>query len=187
MQIEGVNNGIQVVASAANAVFVRDFRARGYTATFISTEIMAAGRGLFVDLCGWDAMNGTIEMMGSRWWNETSYPIPKLANELVRKYHSGEAQDIIHMGLIYIGAFHGYYVFYDMLRQAIEEVGAKNFDSQAFYNTAIKFKKNYEGFLEFEFSETERVPMKYQAVYEWSAEEGDLVRVSDWLRLIEMD
>jgi len=173
--------------SAANAVFVRDFRSRGYTATFMSCEIMSCGRGLFIDMCGWDAMDGTIEMMGSRWWNETSYPIPKLANELIHRYHPGEAQDIIHMGLIYIGAFHGYYVFYDILRQAIEEVGAENFDSQAFYDKAIKFKKNYEGFSKFEFSEVERVPMKSQAVYRWSADEGDLVRVSDWLPLIEMD
>jgi len=171
-------------ATYANALFVKEFRLRGYEATFICAEMMSIGKGTFLDACGWDAVDGTIEMMGSRWWNE-AYPIPELANDLVRKYHPGKAEDIIHMGLMYIGTFHGAHVFYDILRQAIEEVGAENFDGQAFYDTAIKFNKSYEGLFEYKFTETARVSMKDQAIYEWSADEGDLVRLTDWLPLID--
>ena len=60
-------------------------------------------------------------------------------------------------------------------------MGVENFDSQAFYNEAMKFKTNWEGYPEWGFSETLRYAVKHTAIYEAKADVGDLVRVSDWL------
>lgn len=91
----------------------------------------------------------------------------------------------MYQGLSYIGSIHGLYFYFDLLREAIEEVGAENLDGQAVYNTAIKFKTTYEGFREWGYTETKRVVMTHAAGYEWSAEAGDLVRVSDWMPIGE--
>jgi hypothetical protein len=73
------------------------------------------------------------------------------------------------------------YCFFDILRQAIAEVGAENFDGQAFYNAAAKFKAHYDGYPEWGYSETKRYLLSDVLAYKWSAQVGDLVRVSDWI------
>ena len=62
----------------------------------------------------------------------------------------------MHEGMMYSGIFHGAYMMYDIVRQAVEEVGAENFDGQAFYDAAVKFNKSYEGLYEVGFTETEK-------------------------------
>jgi hypothetical protein len=68
-----------------------------------------------------------------------------------------------------------------MVRQTIEEVGAEQFDGQAFYDTAITFKVQYDGFPEWYFTETDRNLIHHAAVYEWRAQTENLVMMSDWL------
>jgi len=171
-------------ANLGSVTFLRDFRVRGYTATIISTDAFSAGKGLYLDMCGWEGLDGTLVTHPTLWWNDPN-PIVDLAKELLYRYHPEEAEDMMYQGLSYIGSIHGLYFYFDLLREAIEEVGAENLDGQAVYNTAIKFKTTYEGFREWGYTETKRVVMTHAAGYEWSAEAGDLVRVSDWMPIGE--
>jgi len=67
----------------------------------------------------------------------------------------------------------------------MEAVGANNFDSQAYYDAALNYKVDMEGFLEWTFSETRRYLMEHVMVYKWSAEAEDLVKASDWLPVVK--
>jgi len=70
------------------------------------------------------------------------------------------------------------------LQAAIEEVGAENFDNQAFYNTATKYQTSgpmWEGYPEWGFSETKRNLVDHILVYKFDAETESVVRISDWL------
>ena len=71
----------------------------------------------------------------------------------------------------------------DILKQAVEEVGARNFDSQALYDAAITWQFEYEGIPDFHFyTQSVRIPANFYAVMEVSAEEQDLFRMhEDWL------
>ena len=167
------------------ANYVRDFRARGYRATLLSAAVIASGSfGAFVDLCGWEDVDGTIESQSTGWWNE-QYPLAELAKEVLHSYRPSQEQEIMHEGMMYSGIFHGAYMMYDIVRQAVEEVGAENFDGQAFYDAAVKFKKSYEGLYEVGFTETERTATKYYAIYKWSAEQDGLVKLTGWLPLTD--
>jgi hypothetical protein len=73
----------------------------------------------------------------------------------------------------------------DLLRQAVQQAGANNVDGQTIYDTAIKFKTTYEGYPEWGFSDTKRYAASSFAIYKWSAEAEDLVRITDWLSATE--
>jgi ABC-type branched-subunit amino acid transport system substrate-binding protein len=166
--------------NAGSVSFLTDFLGRGYRTTWVSTESFASGRGLYLDAVGWKGLDGTLTLHTTRWWNEPT-PIVELAEELVHKYRPEKAKNLIHQGLSYVGSFHGMYCFLEILRQAIAEVGAENFDGQAFYDAATKFKAHYDGYPEWGYSETKRYLFSDVLAYKWSADAGDLVRISDWI------
>ena len=168
--------------------FIKEFRAKGYTAKFLGDTTQSAFRGFFVDLVGWNTIDGYLSLNLARWWNESS-PLVNLAKELLNRYHSGEAEAIIHAGAGYVGGMSNLLAFYEILRQTVARVGAENFSGQAVYDTAVNFKLNAEstqlwnGMPEWSFSDTDRSCVHDVAVYKWSAQDQDLVRVSDWLPL----
>jgi hypothetical protein len=60
-------------------------------------------------------------------------PMVEQAKMVLQRYHSGEVDAILDEGLSYTGGWHNLTVAFEILKQAIEEVGAENFDGQAFY------------------------------------------------------
>jgi hypothetical protein len=80
------------------------------------------------------------------------------------------------------------YVVLEILRNAIAEVGADNIDGQAIYNAAVEYKTEgtiWEGRPQWSLTETQRYLVHAVEIYEWRAEERDLVRVADWQPLVE--
>lgn len=56
---------------------------------------------------------------------------------------------------------------------------SENFDGQAFYDRAVRFKTDWAGYPEWGFTETQRYLVKHTAIYEARADVEDVVRVSD--------
>jgi ABC-type branched-subunit amino acid transport system substrate-binding protein len=164
--------------------FVEQFRSKGCAGKFISEHPLACYVDLLVRAVGWKALDGSLSAHSTAlWWGEES-PIVDLAQELLQRYRSGQAEDIIRQGIGYIGGFHQIYFVYDVLRQAVKNVGVNDFDSQAFYNTAISFKEDVQGYTERGWTDDVRYAFKHGVIYRWSAESKDLVRVSDWLPIV---
>lgn len=163
--------------------FIKQFVASGHTTTFFAGSANPSFLGFLRDMCGWEALDGMLTSLNSRTWHEP-YPIVDLAKEFLYRYRPGEAEKVIDSGTIYIGGFQGAYALLEILQQAIEGVGAEDFDGQAFYDAAVRYKTAgaiWEGYPEWGFTETKRYLVDHVGVYEWSAEAGDMVRVSDWL------
>jgi hypothetical protein len=94
---------------------------------------------------------------------------------------------VIYAGLAYVGGVHNLLNAFQILANAVEAVGAENFDGQAYYDAAIKFKTSgpmWEGYPQWEFTETKRYLVNSLIVSEFSAEVEDLVNLSGWLPLI---
>jgi hypothetical protein len=166
----------------AAAGFMRDFRAKGYTATFTAFDNITAFFRLITDACGWPALDGTLTAHANALWANQPSPLVDLAWEILHKYRSaGYAEAVSDDPQGYIGGVQIYYFIFDILRKAIEAVGANSFDGQAYYDAALNYKVAMEGFPEWTFSETRRYLIEHVMVYKWSAEKEDLVRVSDWI------
>jgi len=135
-------------------------------------------------MVGWEDVDGFLSLEICRMWGEP-YPNVELAEELLYEYHPDKADEIVYAGSGYVGAFSNMLPLFEILEKAVENVGADNFDGQAFYNAAEKFEVQYEGYPKWFFTETRRYLMGHAAVYEWSAEAEDRTRITDWLPLIE--
>jgi len=163
--------------------FVKKYRAAGHTTTMISISSGLTLRGFLIDMLGWDVLDGWLSTSIAGWWTEQS-PMQDLVKEVLYRYRAGEAEDIIREGNGYQGGFHNVYAMFEVLREAVEEVGAENFDGQAFYDAAVKYKTAWEGYPEWGFSETKRYLIDHMQVFQWSAEAEDLVRLSGWLPIV---
>jgi hypothetical protein len=182
-QVEKVKDCDYIVHNQAmtfTANFLKQLRSKGSTARTVDLDAQASAIRYFLDMCGWEELDGHLSFFPWGWWGDPLASI-ELAEELLNRYHlAAEAADIRSAGNGYL-ALYAPMVFFDILRQTVEEVGAEDFDGQAFYNTAINFSKTYDGFPERAFTETRRAFPNEAAVYEWRAEVKDIVRISDWL------
>jgi hypothetical protein len=164
--------------------FIKEFRSRGYSAKFISTVAHMAFKNLLVDICGWDYLDGMLSMTPYRWWNEGDFFTVNLGKQLLHSYHPDKAAGIDNSGAGYIVTVPLVYCAMQIVRDAVNQVGAENFDGQAFYDQALKFKTTLDGYKEWNFTETKRYAPNNYGIYEWSAREQDIVRkVSDWIPL----
>jgi len=169
---------------AGQLTFMGAFRSRGYTATFFSSEGMAVWRNLLVDSLGYEALNGSLSFHGVGWWTD-SYPIIDLAKSILRNNRPGQADDIIYSGYSYLSAVPQLFFLHALIKATAERVGAKNVDSEAIRDTAIGFRYTFEGFPDLGYIGGDRTAVHFGAVYEWSAEARDLVRVGDWIQTVE--
>ena len=167
----------------AAAIFIRDFREKGYyDATFIGEGAAVGYHEFYVEMAGWEALDGMLTANIVPWWNQQVAAVD-LVKGIARKYRSGPPEEL---GASYLGGFFNLYGFFEILRQAVEEVGAENFDGQAFYNAAVKYKMTLEGLPEWDFTETKRYIVNAIQIYEWRAEVEDMVRLSDWLPIVDL-
>jgi len=165
------------------AVFIKEYRARGYDAAQFIADAGSFGFYEFmVEKAGWENLDGYITTMLAPWFDEENAAVAFI-KEVIDRYHPGASPK--DMGGSYHGAFFMLLSIFEIVRQAVEEVGAENFDGQAFYDAAVKFSLQYEGLPEYYFTDTERCLLHECAIYEWSAAAEELVRLTDWLPLIE--
>jgi len=163
--------------------FIRDFHARGYEAAFFGESSASSFKGFYVDLAGWEGVDGMLST-NTQGWVSDPYPMLGLSKELLYENRPDEADDLVYAGTGYVCGFVTFSVFFEMIRNAVEEVGAENFDGQAFYDASLDFEVQFEGFPKWYFTESERGCIYHAAIYEWRAEVEDLVMVSNWLPLV---
>jgi hypothetical protein len=168
--------------SIETSTFLTQFWAKGYQAQLVGDSSIAAYKGFLVESLGWENLDGYVTTETVPWWSQAeAVPLVKLIKNNLYEYRPAQAEKFIDFGSTYKGGAYSMYAILDIVRLAVEEVGAENFDGQAFYNGAVKYNTTLEGCPEWSFSETKRVLSTYNQVYEWSAQEQDLVKVSDWL------
>jgi len=168
--------------------FINQFRDAGWNGRFLCTDAITAFMGMVVDACGRESMEGSHGWARGPFFNYPS-PIVDLYEEVVNMYAPDKAAEGYFDQAGGVITFGNFLWFMDLIRAAIEEVGADNFDGEALYNTAISFKKTYEGHPEEGYSETERFIPKHTMIWRWNAEADTLretmTTVSGFLPLVE--
>ena len=169
--------------------FIKAYQDAGHSkATFIDPSLGGSSyRGFLVDLLGYDRLDGTLTSNSAAFWSDNT-PIVNLAKELLERYRPGQAEEAIYAGLAYCGGVQNLVCTFQIMINAIEAVGgAENFDGQAFYDAAIKFKTGgplFEGYPQWEFTDTKRYLVDSVIISEFSASAQDLVNLSGWIPLV---
>jgi hypothetical protein len=169
----------------AAATFIKQFWDRGYRTAFFDYSSLGGYREYLADMCGWEAIDGLLMGSPSLGWDQST-PIVNLARDLLRRYRPSEAQSIVDKGTNYPGVFQQLVSIFGIVEKAIGEVGAGNFDSQAFYDAALEYTTGgamWQGYPQWGFSDTKRYLVDDITVYEFSAQAKDLLRISDWVPL----
>ena len=181
-EVEALKDADYVYANPMPTTFAKEYRAAGYTAKFIGGVAHTAVIGMADDARLWDDIDGELILNITRWWTDEG-PLIELSKELLYKYHPSNAEDIIRMGSPYLGIIMPYQVL-EIIRQAVEDVGPENFDTEALYNAAQSFSLTIDGIERFSYSETKRASVNYMVILEARGAEEDLFRVSEWVPII---
>ena len=175
-----------VFVPALPYLFMKDFREAGAEGKFLGTDPPLAFLREIGEMDLWDDIDGSLFIRSSRWYNETG-PIIDIANQLLRQNYSKEkSAEIRRQGVGYLSVKQNYLML-DIVRKAVEEVGAQNFNSQALYEAATSWQYDYEGIPAFHsFTQIERIPTHYYAVYEARGDEQDVFRIhEEWLPKVD--
>lgn len=164
--------------STGYSSFISQFRAAGGTATFFAGEGMPCWTNLIIPTSGWNAMDGSFDALSWPWFSYQDCTMAAVAKADVQN-HPGETE--VSLGYAYVSQVVAQSFQYEVLKAAVENVGAKNVDKQAVYNAAINFHYTIQGMPEMSYSEGNRVNTHYGMIYEWNAEASDLIPISDWL------
>ena len=169
------------------AYFLKAYRDKEYTATVIDSCSALAYQEFLVDMIGWQGLDGTLSTNPAPLWNEP-YPMVELAEEVLDRYRSGQAGDIIAKGAGYVGVVVQIVAMFDILTAAVANVGAENFDGQAYYDAAVNYQTSgplWEGYPQWGFSETKRWLVDDFVLYKFDAQTEKAVRIGDWLHILE--
>ncbi|MFO8011050.1 MAG: ABC transporter substrate-binding protein [Dehalococcoidia bacterium] len=163
--------------------FIKEYRDAGHDGTFIGASTHAAFMGQIKDARLWDEVDGMLFISSSRWWSEEG-EIIDLTKEILYRNHPNKADEIIKSGVGYISIVNLYQML-SIIKNAVDEVGAQNFDSQALYDAAESYTLTIDGANRYSFSENKRWATDLYAVYQARADEEDLVRQhAEWLPVV---
>ena len=174
---------VQTAANGAMmpATFIKQYKDAGGIGKNFDTEALSAYVGYITDYAGWDYLDGKINPQVWGWWGLTEWEEVKYMKDVVYKYHASEADDIVHAGMGYLGGGSMQLFALQIVVTAINEVGAENFDGQAFYDTAVNYTADWAGSMR-GFTPTRRYVTDDMIMLEWDAEAEDLIMISDgWL------
>jgi hypothetical protein len=177
---------IACVSGTMLGYFLRDLRSFGSDATIIDClASMGSYRTFYSDMVGWEALDGCYPTANSFYWTDSD-PIVDLAKTVVHRYHSSsEAEEIIASGNGYVGPAAMLVAILEILQQAVEKVGAENFNDQAYSDAAINYKTTssiWKNYLEFSFSQTRRMLMDQCVITGFKAGDvKDYVTLTGWL------
>ncbi len=165
--------------------FVDECHNSGYEGKFVGTAINLAFFN-FIDKDDiWDDIDGMRIIMPNWWWNEDS-EVVDLSKDLLERYHPGRSAEIMRTSNGYL-TVNTVYIILELVRQTIEKVEPQNFSSQALHDAASNFSLNIDGKETDTFSEEKRLSRNWFAIFEFDADERDLVRLNpdEWLDVIQ--
>jgi len=160
--------------------FVREYRQAGHTSKFLGTSAHLAFWGLIEDMGLWDAVDGSLFLSDTEWWDETG-EVPDFVNDLLRENHPGSVDEIMRTKS-YFAAINIVFIL-EIIKSAAEAVGPENLDSQAIYEAAQSATLEFDGLQRHSFTETKRASVDRAAVYKVDGDGENIVRISDWISI----
>jgi len=164
--------------------FMQQYKAAGGKGVNFDTESQSAYVGYITDFAGWSAFDGKLNVQAWGWWNLTEWTEVKYIKDVLYKYHSkAEADEWVRAGMGYLGGGSMQLFALESVVAAINEVGAENFNGQAYYDTAINWMEDWAGAMR-GFTPTRRYAVDEMIVLEWDGDAEDLIMISDgWLTI----
>ena len=164
--------------------FIKEARLRGYEGKIVACNPLAGFWNLARQAAPADLLYDVYHVHSMPW--TTDYPFATEARELGLKYHSQDWVDNAMQQSSYTaGAIFGPFIA-EIIRNAVEEVGAENVDSAAIRDAAESFELDLtaKGFGNvWRLSPDNHVCCTTYMMFEWDVEQEKWVGITDWYSL----
>lgn len=174
-EVQGLKDCDYIYVPCPPNIFIREFRDVTDRGTFLGTDVHAAFTGMFDSADLWDEADGMLFIRLSQWWNEEG-TIIDLTRKLVQENHPGRATEIMRNGCGYL-AVENFVMMLEIVKKAVENVGAENFSPEALYDAARDFTFVVDGVQRYSFTETKRYGGDCYGIQRADGERKDLFRV----------
>lgn len=169
---------------SAGATFLEQFRARGNNQKTIAADQIWAFQSILEDAVGKEGLDGSWAVGAVGLWGDTA-PLWQQSEAMLYENNPDNADMWkAAFGTTYTGSW-AIHIITDIIRETVNRVGAENFDGEAFFDTLQNWSKSYEGFEDWTFADGKRYCMRDMRMYEYDASLGRLVKITDWIPLIE--
>ncbi len=121
----------------------------------------------------WPEIDGMLLLQSIQWWNDEG-EVLDMTKSILNEYRPDEAEAIIRSGGGYL-KMQQLYIMFELISDTVEEIGPKNFSSQAGYDTAKSFSIDVDG-CPHSYTDTKRVSNDALASFEVRANEKDIFR-----------
>ena len=180
-EVEALKDCDYVFPCVMPIAFMREYRSADCTAKFIGADVHTSFLNMITEAELWDEIDGMLFIGSSLWWNDDE-ELVNLNKELLYENHPGEEEEIMQAGAGYMSVSVVFYPMIDIIADAVEAVGAENFNSQALYDAAILYSLEVDGVERSGFAETKRYALSNYMIYRASAADEDIVRADEnWI------
>ena len=180
-EVEALKDCDYVFPCVMPIAFMREYRSADCTAKFIGADVHTSFLNMITEAELWDEIDGMLFIGSSLWWNDDE-ELVNLNKELLYENHPGEEEEIMQAGAAYMSVSVVFYPMIDIIAEAVEAVGAENFNSQALYDAAILYSLEVDGVERSGFAETKRYALSNYMIYRASAADEDIVRADEnWI------
>ncbi len=168
---------------SGGVTFVAQYIGAGGSATLLNTMVGVAGWSAIESLVPVSSLDGTIYISEIGCWRSDDFPILKKALGLIYENHSKADADYETAGQIgYPNAIIHGSMIWEIIKGAVAEYGAENLTSAKLYEyICAGINIPIEDYEPYTLSATDRQGQDYAAIYEYSADDADFLRISDWL------
>lgn len=181
-EVEALKNCDYVIPPTIMVNFVNQYRAAGYNGKILGTSAFLSFFSLMSDAKILGKIDGAIFLHPTRWWNEEGSMI-NLTKDILKAKHPDRAKEIMRAGSGYL-AITNTYQLCEIIKNAVEAVGADKIDtkafSQALYDAATAYEMEVDGIRQYSFSETKRTAPDYVGIYRLDASRDDIFRQGGW-------
>jgi hypothetical protein len=165
-EAEGLKDCDYVFVPTPPQAFMKQYRAAGYSATFLGTELPAAFMGMMDQEGLGEAIDGMYFLLSNAWYNESDIIMDRLNTLLDTKHSAKEAEEFRANGCGYRGGKQAY-MMCEIIKETVERVGIDNFNSETCVDTAKSWSFDLGDVENFQsFTETKRFSQNYYAAYE---------------------
>ena len=180
-EVEALKDCDYVFPCVMPIAFMREYRSADCTAKFIGADVHTSFLNMITEAELWDEIDGMLFIGSSLWWNDDE-ELVNLNKELLYENHPGEEEEIMQAGAGYMSVSVVFYPMIDIIADAVEAVGAENFNSQALYDAAILYSLEVDGVERSGFAETKRYALSNYMIYRASATDEDIIRADEnWI------
>ncbi len=180
-EVEALRDCDYVFPCVMPIAFMKEYRSADCTAKFVGADVHTSFFHMIKEAELWDGIDGMLFVGTSLWWNEDEELI-NLTKKLLYENHPDEAEEIKQGGVAYTSTSTIFYPMFEMIADAVETVGAENFNSQALYDAAISYSLEVDGIERSGFDETKRYGASNYVIYRASAADEDIVRADEnWI------